>query len=222
MRNWTTFALVVLSLAATLSAHAAAPQYVPLQGVLTDPDGVPINGTAVSMRFGLNTLETGGTEVWNETQSITPQDGLFTAYLGQVTTLALSLFRDNGELWLEVKVGSDGPMPRVRLGSGPFAGYAEYCGNVPQSGPPFVAVSHSYMHLVDFGQPVEILGLAVRSGDLIYADCHGAISIPREIAAEIPDVAARIRAKEQRIVQICLSSDFSTERLLNAIRSDQR
>ncbi|MBZ5728865.1 MAG: RraA family protein [Acidobacteriia bacterium] len=87
---------------------------------------------------------------------------------------------------------------------------------------PFVAVSHSYMHLVDFGQPVEILGLAVRSGDLIYADCHGAISIPREIAAEIPDVAARIRAKEQRIVQICLSSDFSTERLLNAIRSDQR
>ncbi len=85
---------------------------------------------------------------------------------------------------------------------------------------PFVAVSHSYMHLVDYGEPVEILGLAVRSGDLIYADCHGAISIPLEIAAEIPDVAARIRAQEQRIVNVCLSSDFSTERLLNAIRSD--
>jgi regulator of RNase E activity RraA len=86
---------------------------------------------------------------------------------------------------------------------------------------PFVAVSHSYMHLVDYGEPVEILGLAVRAGDLLYADCHGVISIPQEIAAELPDVAARIRSKEQRIVQICLSPDFSTERLLNAIRSDQ-
>jgi 4-hydroxy-4-methyl-2-oxoglutarate aldolase len=87
---------------------------------------------------------------------------------------------------------------------------------------PFVAVSHSYMHLVDYGEPVEILGLAVQAGDLLYADCHGVISIPLEIAAELPEVAARIRSKEQRIVQICLSSDFSTERLLNAIRSDQR
>jgi regulator of RNase E activity RraA len=87
---------------------------------------------------------------------------------------------------------------------------------------PFVAVSHSYMHLVDYGAPVEILGLAVRAGDLLYADCHGVISIPLEIAAQLPDVAARIRSKEERIVQICLSSDFSTERLLNAIWSDQQ
>jgi 4-hydroxy-4-methyl-2-oxoglutarate aldolase len=85
---------------------------------------------------------------------------------------------------------------------------------------PFVAVSHSYMHLVDYGEPIEILGLAFRAGDLLCADCHGVISIPLEIAAELPDVAARIRAKEQRIVQVCLSPDFSTERLLNAIRRD--
>jgi 4-hydroxy-4-methyl-2-oxoglutarate aldolase len=85
-----------------------------------------------------------------------------------------------------------------------------------------LAVSHSYMHLVDYGEPVEILGLPVRAGDLLYADCHGAISIPLEIAAELPDVAARIRSNDQRIVQVCLSADFSTEKLLNAIRSDQR
>src|ERR1017187_9856426 len=33
-----------------------------------------------------------------------------------------------------------------------------------------VSVSHSYMHIVDFGAPVEIFGLQVRSGDLLYAD----------------------------------------------------
>jgi 4-hydroxy-4-methyl-2-oxoglutarate aldolase len=78
---------------------------------------------------------------------------------------------------------------------------------------PFVAVSHSYMHVVDYGEPVEILGLDVRTGDLLYADCHGVISIPIEIAAELPKVAARLRAKDQNIVQICLSPDFSIERL---------
>ena len=86
----------------------------------------------------------------------------------------------------------------------------------------FVTVSHSYLHVVDFGEPVEILGLKVRAGDLLYADCHGVISIPLEIAAELPQAAARIRAKERRIVRVCLSPNFSTERLLNVIRSDQQ
>ena len=53
-----------------------------------------------------------------------------------------------------------------------------------------VSVSHSYIHLVAFGEPVEIFGLKIRSGDLLYGDCHGVISIPISIAAEIPGVAA--------------------------------
>jgi len=86
---------------------------------------------------------------------------------------------------------------------------------------PFAAVSHSYMHLVDYGEPVEIFGLPIRTGDLLFADCHGVISIPLEIAEELPKVAARTSSKDQRIVQVCLSPDFSTEKLLNVIRSDQ-
>jgi 4-hydroxy-4-methyl-2-oxoglutarate aldolase len=85
---------------------------------------------------------------------------------------------------------------------------------------PFVTVSHSYMHLVDYGEPVEIFGLTVRAGDLLYADCHGVISIPLEIAAELSEAAAKLQAKERKIVQVCLSPDFSTEKLLSAIRSD--
>jgi 4-hydroxy-4-methyl-2-oxoglutarate aldolase len=85
---------------------------------------------------------------------------------------------------------------------------------------PMLAVSHSYMNLVDYGGPVEIFGLKIKAGDLLYADCHGVVSIPLEIAGELPAAAARIRKKEQQIVQVCLSPDFSTERLLNAIRND--
>lgn len=80
-----------------------------------------------------------------------------------------------------------------------------------------VSVSHSYVHLVDFGRPVEVFGLKIRPGELIYADCHGALSIPIEIAGEIPEAAAKIRAKDMRIVSLCQSPDFSREKLLEAI-----
>jgi len=81
-----------------------------------------------------------------------------------------------------------------------------------------VAVSHSYAHLVDYGAPVEIFGLRIRPGDLLYADCHGVISIPIEIAAELPAVAGEIRAQEARIIDVCLSPDFSPKRLLEVIK----
>lgn len=82
-----------------------------------------------------------------------------------------------------------------------------------------VALSHGYTHLVDYGGPVEIFGLKIRSGDLIYADCHGALSIPHEIAERIPEAAARIRVHERQIVAACESPDFTSEVLLKAIRS---
>jgi len=87
---------------------------------------------------------------------------------------------------------------------------------------PHVAVSHAYMHVINFGGPVQIMGLEVHAGDLLYADCHGVVSIPANIAAEVAAVAAEIRTKEARIVQACVSPDVSTEDLLKIIRSERK
>ncbi len=81
-----------------------------------------------------------------------------------------------------------------------------------------VAVSHAYLHVVDFGEPVEIFGLKVQSGDLLFADCHGAISIPLEIAPEVARVAAEINAHDRRIVELCQSPDFSREKLREVVK----
>jgi regulator of RNase E activity RraA len=86
---------------------------------------------------------------------------------------------------------------------------------------PFVTASHSYMHIVDYGEPVEIFGLKIQTGDLLYADCHGVISIPLEIAPQLPEAAARIQAKERKIIDFCLSPDFSTETLVKLLGSEQ-
>ncbi len=128
-------AIAVLGLVAG-PARAAAPELVPLQGVLTDDTGTPVDGS-VTVVFSIYTTEIGGTAVWSETQDVYVEDGLFTAYLGDVTALDLTLFRDNGNLWLGVQIGAESEMTRSYLGSNPFAGYAEYCGTVPDHGHDF-------------------------------------------------------------------------------------
>jgi len=70
-------------------------------------------------------------------------------------------------------------------------------------------VSHAYIHLVDFGTPVKIGGLVVRSGDLIHADKHGAIVIPHEIARDVPRAAEEVERKERRIINYCKSPEFT-------------
>ena len=81
-----------------------------------------------------------------------------------------------------------------------------------------VAVSHAYVHFVEFGGPVEIGGLRVLPGDLIHADRHGVLLVPKEIAARIPEVAAKALERERRIIELCKSPDFTTERLSHLIR----
>lgn len=78
------------------------------------------------------------------------------------------------------------------------------------SGP---CVSHAYVHLLEFGAPVEVGGVTVRTGDLIHADQHGVLLVPLEIAARIPDAAARVAEREQRIIAHCKSAGFSLDEL---------
>jgi len=80
-----------------------------------------------------------------------------------------------------------------------------------------LSVSHAYVHIVEVGSAVEIGGLKIQSGDLLHGDAHGVQSIPLDIAAQIPPVAARIAAKEQAIIDLCRSPDFSLERLRSLI-----
>ena len=83
-----------------------------------------------------------------------------------------------------------------------------------------VAVSHSYAHIVEFGEPVEIGGLKISQGDLIHGDRHGVHVIPLSIAAEVPKMAADIQRRESELVGFCRSSRFSLEGLAQQLRDD--
>jgi 4-hydroxy-4-methyl-2-oxoglutarate aldolase len=82
-----------------------------------------------------------------------------------------------------------------------------------------VSVSHSYAHIIEFGEPVEIDGLKISSGDLIHGDRHGLLTIPLSIANQIPEEASKILEEERDLIQYCRSRQFALEGLAERIRT---
>lgn len=82
-----------------------------------------------------------------------------------------------------------------------------------------VAVSHAYTHMVEHGVPVEIFGLPVQPRDLLFADCHGVLSIPEPHLDEILRLASELVSAERRIIDLCRSGDFSLSALFRTERN---
>jgi 4-hydroxy-4-methyl-2-oxoglutarate aldolase len=81
-----------------------------------------------------------------------------------------------------------------------------------------LSVSHSYAHIIDFSEPVEIGGLKIRSGDLLHGDRHGVLNVPLELVADIPAEASKILAEERELTDFCRSPGFSLEELAKRLR----
>ncbi len=81
-----------------------------------------------------------------------------------------------------------------------------------------VAVSHAYAHIFHMGSPVTVGGLQVQPGDLLHADQHGVLCVPREVAGKIPPVAERLLATERRVIDFCRSREFTPAKLCDLIK----
>lgn len=82
-----------------------------------------------------------------------------------------------------------------------------------------VAVSHAYAHIFDICCTAEIGGMEVRPGDLLHGDRHGVLTIPMDIAAEIPGVAATLQQAERKIIEFCQSPAFSVDGLRELMKN---
>jgi regulator of RNase E activity RraA len=96
--------------------------------------------------------------------------------------------------------------------------------DIPQWAPGFQALagsvgpSHAWVHAESFGGEVRVAGMTVRSDDLIHADRHGAIVIPIDIAAKLPDAAELCGRRETPILEIARAKDFSLDKLREALK----
>jgi 4-hydroxy-4-methyl-2-oxoglutarate aldolase len=73
--------------------------------------------------------------------------------------------------------------------------------------------SHAFVHIVGFGEAVEVAGLSIAPGDVLVADRHGVVSVPPHIATDVPAAVARMRERERRVIELCRSPAFSVDAL---------
>jgi regulator of RNase E activity RraA len=80
-----------------------------------------------------------------------------------------------------------------------------------------IGPSHAWVHAESFGGEVRVAGMTVHSDDLIHADRHGAVVIPLDIAAKLPDAAELCGRRETPILEIARSPSFTLEKLKQAL-----
>jgi 4-hydroxy-4-methyl-2-oxoglutarate aldolase len=81
-----------------------------------------------------------------------------------------------------------------------------------------VAISHAFAHIVDFGRTVEVAGLTVSTGDVLFGDADGLLSLPPSIVGEIPQRVGQMRDKEEQVLAFCRSAGFSIAGLRDLVR----
>jgi len=84
-----------------------------------------------------------------------------------------------------------------------------------------IGPSHAHVHVVDFGCPVEVLGMAVVHDTLIHADQHGAVIIPLEYLKELPECIDRIQRKEAFLLTAARSGTFDIAALEQAMLNSE-
>jgi regulator of RNase E activity RraA len=78
--------------------------------------------------------------------------------------------------------------------------------------------SHAYVHVVEFGVPVTIHGMAVKSGDLIHADRHGAVVVPVDKIDAMQTALDGLAKQEARIIAAARAPGATVESIKAAFR----
>ena len=118
------FALLI-----ALSAHAV-PTQVQHQGRIFDSTGLPLNGPE-DVTFTLYDDASAGTALWTDTLTLTFDNGYYSVLLGETVSNPLEGSTFDGDIvFIEVAVGTGGPLPRQPLSSVPFAYRADSATNV--------------------------------------------------------------------------------------------
>ena len=81
-----------------------------------------------------------------------------------------------------------------------------------------IGPSHAYVHVEEFGVPVTIHGMAVKSGDFIHADRHGAVIVPVETIDPMQKALDGLLQQEARIITAARAPGASVESIKAAFR----
>ncbi len=71
-----------------------------------------------------------------------------------------------------------------------------------------IGPSHGFVHVRSINQPVRIMGMDVRPGDLIHADRHGAVVIPPETVGLLAGAIRKMQDTERLVLDPARAEGF--------------
>ncbi len=63
-----------------------------------------------------------------------------------------------------------------------------------------IGPSHGFAHVRSIGQPVQVMGLTIKPGDLVHADRHGAVVIPPDVVPYLAAAIAKLQSTEKVVL----------------------
>jgi regulator of RNase E activity RraA len=76
-----------------------------------------------------------------------------------------------------------------------------------------VGPSHAHVHVVEFGNPVEVCGMLVHHDDIIHTDYQGAVVVPADCVKDLAGAVALVLRREKVILDACREPAFNFEKL---------
>jgi len=77
--------------------------------------------------------------------------------------------------------------------------------------------SHAYIHVVDWGRPINVHGMQVNHDEVVHADRHGAVTIPADAVKALPAAIDLLTRKEAVILDMARRPDFDIAKLREAL-----
>ncbi|MEZ4463072.1 MAG: tail fiber domain-containing protein [bacterium] len=149
-------------LALLTSTAWAVPAHIPVQGVLTDEAGQPID-ERLDVTFTLYADAAGEQPLWSTETPVDFELGHFTTQLGATEPLDLALFSDSPAVWLGVAIAGDDEMALIEIGTAPFAAAAAHADHAADAdtlgGRPaddFAAAVHDHQWADLLGIPADL------------------------------------------------------------------
>jgi regulator of RNase E activity RraA len=76
-----------------------------------------------------------------------------------------------------------------------------------------IGPSHGFVHVVEIGEPVNIMGIEVAQDELIHADRHGALVIPSDVIMSLKDAIGTVITNESIVLGPAREPGFDIKKL---------
>lgn len=81
-----------------------------------------------------------------------------------------------------------------------------------------VGPSHAHVHMVAMGGDVSVLGMRASHDDVIHADFHGAVVIPRDCVKKLPAAIELCMRREKVILDMAKAPGFTAAKMRAALK----